>query len=293
MLGTYHAEALLKALSDLYHLHERDALFVFVVARSCEVLNTQGGTFYTVDEEKETLTPQACRGVPLEALKEIPFKFKNGVAGWSALNRKAVALENAQTDDRFNRATDVMTGIKTKTLLCVPIIRQDKVVGLLELINRVDGIFRETDIQFVQYLCNQVAVAIENCELFQKTEELFAYSKSVINSLTGGFISTDANGLVTMCNASACRILGVAEVDVVGHSILTALPLYPAFAAILEVTQKRGIMAQREEITLERSDSTPLLIGYSTFLIQNDAKATLGAGIIFQDLSRFKNAPRS
>ena len=72
-----------------------------------------------------------------------------------------------------------------------PLWRQEKVLGIVELVNRVDGVFRDTDLQFVQQLCLQVGVALENCKLYEDTENLLAYTNSVINSLTGGFISTD------------------------------------------------------------------------------------------------------
>jgi len=45
--------------------------------------------------------------------------------------------------------------------------------------------------QFVQYLAGQGAVAIENCNLFEESQHLVAYTASVIESMTGGFISTD------------------------------------------------------------------------------------------------------
>jgi PAS domain S-box-containing protein len=287
-LGLYHSNALLDALADLHHIHDLNHLYMFVLNRCCDILKAQGGTFFSVREETGEMIPEAAKGVSLSLLKEIPFKFKSGVSGWVATNRKAANVENAPEDERFNRAVDVITGIRTRTILCVPIIRQDKVIAVVEMVNRIDGMFKEADQSFLQHFCNQVGVALENCSLFKKTQDLLAYTDSVINSLSGGFISTGSNGVVTRCNTSACRILTIAEADAVGKPLLAALPQYPAFSAILDVTQKHETSVSRQEIELQKFDGSTMLIGYSTFLIREESGKLLGAGIIFQDLTQLK-----
>lgn len=288
MLGTYHMQSLLEALTDIHHLHEESQLYMFVLNRCGDVLKAQGGTFFSVKEDVGELYPEASKGVSLSLLREIPFKSKQGIAGWAAINRQAVIVENAQTDPRFNRAVDVITGVRTRSLLCVPIIRQDKVMAVVELVNRVDGVFRDQDLEFLQHLCNQIGVALENCKLYKETSDLLAYTNSILNSLTGGFISTDTSGNVTRCNVSACRILSIVPQDVLNKPLLKALPHFPAFSAILDVTQKHETPVNRQEIELQRPDGSAMQLGYSTFLIRSEANRVLGAGIVFQDLTHLK-----
>lgn len=283
-LGTYHMGALLDALSDLHHLHDEAHLYNFVLNRCSDILKAQGGTFFVVKEDVGELIPEAAKGVSLSLLKELPFKMKLGISGWVAVNRLPALVENAQNDDRFNRAIDVITGIRTRSVLCVPVIRKDKLMAIIELVNRVDGIFRDSDLDFLQHMADQVGVALENCRLYRETADLLIYTNSVINSLSGGFLSTDAKGNVTRCNQAACRILGIVQEDVIGKALLKALPQFPAFAAILDVTQKHQSAVTRQEISLQKADGSSMLIGYSTFLIRGDAQVH-GAGILFQDLT--------
>jgi PAS domain S-box-containing protein len=290
MLGTPHTDNLLNALTDLHYIHDKEHLYTFVLNRCSDVLKAQSGTFFSVREETAELYPEATKGISLSLLREIPFKMKMGVSGWVATNRTSVVIENAQGDERFNRAVDVITGIRTRSLLCVPVTRKDRILGVIELVNRVDGVFREPDQEFVEHLAKQVAVAIENCDLFENSRHLVAYTNSVLESLTGGFLSTDTSGNVTRCNAAACRILGINEPDVRNRPILSALPQYPAFSAILDVTQKHEAPVQRQEIQLERPDGGPLVIGYSTFLIRDANRSVLGAAVTFQDLTHLKRA---
>ena len=287
MIGSQHTSALLEALSDLHHIHDEQHLYSFVLNRAADVLKAQGGTFFSIREDAGELYPEASKGVSLALLREIPFKLKLGLAGWCALNRKPILVDNAQADERFNRAVDVITGVRTRSILCVPVTRKDSVLGVVELVNRVDGIFKESDLEFLQYLARQVGVALENCRLYQETQGLLTYTSSVINSLSGGFISIDLKGNVTRCNHSACRILGIVAEDVLGKPLLRALPQYPAFAAILEVTLKHQTPAARQEIELQKPDGTTMLVGYTTFLIRGELQSH-GAGILFQDITQVR-----
>ena len=95
-------------------------------------------------------------------------------------------------------------------------------------------------------------------------------------------------GVVTRFNSADCRILNIVPEDVLHKPILKALPLYPAFSAILDVTQKHETPVNRQEIELQRANGASLLIGYGTFLIRDDSNKSLGAGLIFQDLTNIK-----
>ncbi|MFN0116820.1 MAG: GAF domain-containing protein [Elusimicrobiota bacterium] len=287
MLGTYHMGALLDALEDLHHIHEEAYLYQFVLNRASDVLKAQGGTLFSVREDLGELIPEASKGVSLSLLKEIPFKTKVGISGWCATNQKPLLVENVQNDERFNRAVDVITGVRTRSIIAVPIIRQNQVYAVIELVNRVDGIFRDPDLQFLQHLANQIGIALENCRLYRQTAELLIYTNSVLNSLSSGFISTDPRGIVTRCNAAACRILSINADNVLKKPLLQAIPQYTAFSAILDITQKHQAPVARQEIELQKPDGSPMLIGYHTFLIRSDSQIH-GAGILFQDISHLR-----
>ncbi len=288
-LGTYHMGALLEALSDLHHIHELPMLHLFVLNRCGDILKAQGGTFFAIKEASQELYPVAAKGVPINLLQQIPFKIGSGISGWVAANKKPILLENVQNDPRFNRAVDVITGVKTRSIVCVPVVRHDKLLGVVELVNRSDGVFREQDLLFLEHLCGQIGTAIENCTLYEKMANWTAYTDGVINSLTGGFVSVDPEGLIIQCNATACRILQAQEEKVIVRKVAEAFSQYPALCAILEGTRTNRKVVQREEIELPRSGNVPLIIGYSTFLIRDKSGLSRGSGIIFQDITYLRS----
>lgn len=284
MLGTYHTGALLEALADLHSIHTEDKLYAFVLNRASDVLKAQGGTYFSVREEKGELYPEASKGVALTLLREVPFKMKLGISGWCATNRQPARAESVQSDERFNRAVDVITGIRTRSLLCVPVLRGNVLYGVIELVNRVDGVFREPDQEFLQFFAGHVAVALENCRSRGAIVDRLGYNSGVVSSAGSGIVATDLKGNISLCNAAASRILGIPTGHVLGQPVPVALADYPALAAAIEAAQKRQAPAHRHEAKVQKPDGEKAVIGYSTFIIRAESQH-LGIAMIFQDIT--------
>ena len=274
--------ALLEALADLHQIHSEEKVYTFALNRASDVLKAQGGTYFTVDAAKGELIPEAAKGVSLALLKEVPFKLKLGISGWCATNRKPVRADNVQTDERFNRAIDVITGIRTRSILCVPVVRKETIFGVIELVNRVDGVFREADQEFLQFFARQVGVAIENCRARRAVTEERDYGASLVASAGSGLFATDLKGIVTACNPAARRILGLGEV--LGQTLAQALADFPPLVTALETTQKRQAPMLRQDAKVKRPDGASVNVGFSTFIIRGPSQ-NLGVAMIFQDIT--------
>jgi signal transduction histidine kinase len=92
------------------------------------------------------------------------------IAGWIVTNRKTVRIDNAHTDPRFFADVEQTTGFPTQSLLGVPLITKDKVVGVLEVLNKSNGQFTDENENLLWVLGAQAAVAIENARLFQQSD---------------------------------------------------------------------------------------------------------------------------
>ena len=90
--------------------------------------------------------------------------------GWIVLNRKAVRIADVPGDPRFFDNVDRVTGRPTRSLLGIPLITKNKVVGVLETLNKQRGKFTEGDESVLLVLGAQAAVAIENARLFQQSD---------------------------------------------------------------------------------------------------------------------------
>ena len=95
--------------------------------------------------------------------REIRMPNTLGLAGHVFNSGEGAIVDDAYSDERFNRAVDEMTGYTTKTVLCVPLVTlKGERVGIAQLLNKVDGLFSEDDLQLLQAMVEQAAVAIEH-----------------------------------------------------------------------------------------------------------------------------------
>ena len=118
------------------------------------------------------------------------------------------------------------------------------------------------------------------------------YYRSVLDNLSGGFLSVDLEGSVVYGNQTAGRILHIPMGAVLGKSYQQALAPYPALCAVLKTALDTHTIVHRGEISATHGDAE-MIIGYSTLQIKTGEGNYLGVGIIFQDLTmvlRQKNA---
>ncbi len=92
----------------------------------------------------------------------------SGIAGWIMRNKQPVRVENVQADPRFYSVIDALTSVTTRSLVAVPLITKDRVIGVIEVINKVNGVFDNHDLELLQALASSAAIAIDNAHLYQE-----------------------------------------------------------------------------------------------------------------------------
>ncbi len=151
-----------------------DALLDRMLEISTEVLNAEAGSILLLDEEKDELVFAAATGEKSDKIKEIRVPVGEGVVGWVAREDKPVLIADAQNDPRFFKKADQKTKFKTKTIVAVPLKTKDKLIGVVEVLNKKDDtLFNEEDMNLLEALSNQAAVAIENAKLYENLKQLF------------------------------------------------------------------------------------------------------------------------
>ena len=111
------------------------------------------------------------------------------------------------------------------------------------------------------------------------------YYQSILDNLTGGFLSVDLEGTVVYVNPTAGRILHFPDVNkLIGMEYHQALVNFPALTEVVRDVLATHKTVHRAEVNVLHGDA-PLTIGYSTLQVKNRRGDYLGLGIIFQDLS--------
>jgi serine phosphatase RsbU (regulator of sigma subunit) len=98
----------------------------------------------------------------------IKLKIGEGVAGWVAQHRKAVIIENAQEDSRLSKRADIQRGLSTRTLISVPLVYRDELLGVLSVVNsRGKPFFDSEDLTILESFADLSAVAIIRARLLE------------------------------------------------------------------------------------------------------------------------------
>jgi len=143
------------------------------IEAATRLADAEAGSLLLIDNNAEELFFEVALGDKGEKIKEIRIKKSEGIAGWVAGKGEPVIIHDVQSDPRFFRGVDNISQFVTTDMICVPVKSKDKVAGVLQTINKKSGAFSSDDMEILCALANQVAVAIENANLYQELKETF------------------------------------------------------------------------------------------------------------------------
>lgn len=151
---------------------------------TCELLHCEAATLYLLDRESQELFFEAIVGpASHQALREIRLAVDDkSVAGSVALHRKSVLINDTSKDKRHNKNADQKTKFNTRQMIAVPVCTKGVFVGVLQAINSKRGKFSQAELQLLEILGHQVAIAIENARLFENLSDLFVETVSSLAS---------------------------------------------------------------------------------------------------------------
>ncbi len=167
-LGGYRR--LIEIARDLASTLDLDVLLERIVQAAAEVSGSEAASILLFDDVTQQLYFQVATNLDEPTMRGLAIPLEGSIAGWIVTNRKPIRITNAQQDPRLFANVDRITGNPTRTLLGVPLITKNKIVGVLEALNKEEGKFSDGDESMLSVLGAQAAVAIENARLFQQSD---------------------------------------------------------------------------------------------------------------------------
>jgi HD-GYP domain-containing protein (c-di-GMP phosphodiesterase class II) len=144
------------------------------IEATTRLMKAEVGSLLLVDEEKQQLFFEVALGDREEDIKKITLNLGEGIAGWVAKTGKPLIINAPEKDPHFFKGVDERTEFKTRNLICAPVKVKDKVVGVLEAINKHGREeFDKEDLSLFTSLADQVAIALDNARLYRELEEMF------------------------------------------------------------------------------------------------------------------------
>ena len=142
------------------------SLLEYITDKCMKVMRAEAASIMLMMEDKTELEFRVALGPKGKEIKPYSLTLGQGIGGWVAKNAKPLLIPDAYEDERFDPSFDEKTGFKTKSILCVPLVHQDNIIGVMQALNRIDGKpFTEDDIRIFSIFATQVALAIQNSRL--------------------------------------------------------------------------------------------------------------------------------
>ncbi|KAJ8306218.1 hypothetical protein KUTeg_016763 [Tegillarca granosa] len=148
-----------------------DTVIMKIMNYAKKLVNADRASLFLVDTKTRELyarifdTGKVDENIPQ---KEIRFPMDKGVAGHVASTGHILNIPDAYMDDRFNRNVDLQTGYRTQTLLCMPIYIRGSIIGVVQMVNKLEGIFTKADEESFETFGIYCGLALHHAKLYDK-----------------------------------------------------------------------------------------------------------------------------
>jgi signal transduction histidine kinase/putative methionine-R-sulfoxide reductase with GAF domain len=154
---------------------EQEPLLRNILENAVSILNCEAGTLFLMDEPTGDLIFRVTAGPVAGNLLGQRLPAGTGIAGRAVQLRAPIIENDGQRSPTRYEASDKQTGFVSRSLLAVPMQIKDRVLGVIEVINRRDGLpFVEDDQNILTAFAGQAAVALENARLLALTDQELA-----------------------------------------------------------------------------------------------------------------------
>lgn len=163
-------QRLIELSRDLASTLDLDVLLNRIVHTAADMSNAEAASIMIYDDSKKQLYFQAATNLDKPLMRGLLVPVDESIAGWIYTHREPLIVPDVSKDDRYFGHIEQSTHFTTYSILGVPLITKNKVIGVLEAINKQQGDFTLDDQEILMAMGAQAAVAIENARLFQQSD---------------------------------------------------------------------------------------------------------------------------
>ncbi len=287
----------IELVSDVTAEIELGSLLQRVMTEATKMLNADRATLFLHDQKTNELFSRVAMG---DNVGEIRLPDNVGIAGSVFQSRETINIPHAYADLRFNPAFDKKTGYFTRSILCVPIMNKDGIcIGCTQVLNKSGGGFTDEDESRLKAFTQQVAIALENAQLFEEVAKERTYSDSMLASMSNAVVTINEDGKIATCNKAGLKIFRVSASEIVGKTVEdffsgSRLWMLEKFNQCNELKENIDLMDVTFEVGTEEGGNIDIVSSNVSFLpLENndpegrtDQKSQhLGTLVVIEDIS--------
>jgi GAF domain-containing protein len=148
------------------------ALLQSIVGVARAIFRAKASSILLLDEETDELVFEAAADESSEALIGKRFPSSTGIAGFVLVSRQPLVIEDVVADPRFSRETAESTGFVPKGLMAVPLLHEERALGVLEVLDRPqDAKFTLAEMELLGLFANQAAIALDLLQRARRAQD--------------------------------------------------------------------------------------------------------------------------
>ncbi len=300
-----NTKTLLDILTEVSASLDLDLALKRTLALLNDTVGAEQGTVMLVNPEDNLLHYRAGDGY-LSNLKghgrKTTLKIGEGLAGWVVKHREAALIDDLDQDDRWMSVESDLQ--RHRSAVAAPLMVGEDVIGVLLVFNREVAFFNPEQLNLIKVIAGQVAVAINNANLYKlireqaerlgnmlrSEQEEASRSQAILEAVADGVLVTDSENRISFINASAERILGITSSKVISQTLKEFSGLFGKAANIWHEIIHEWYKAPSEyqegdtyAEQLELEDGRVVLVHLAPVLLRNNV--FLGTVSIFRDIT--------
>jgi Nif-specific regulatory protein len=143
-----------------------------IIDSATRLMEADASSLLLVNPENNKLYFEIALGTKGPEVQRFSLNMGEGIAGWVAANNRSLVVNDVESDSRFYSDISKKINFPTRSILAVPMRVKDRCVGVIEIINKIDGgNFTEQDLEWLEIFAIQAAIAIQNSRSFQRAQE--------------------------------------------------------------------------------------------------------------------------
>ncbi|GIL09081.1 MAG: hypothetical protein BroJett033_5920 [Chloroflexota bacterium] len=155
-----------------------------ILNSALNVVEAQGASLFLVNPaDSNELIVVAAAGYRAEYFVGLRVPFGEGVAGWVAREAHSQLVTDARDDPRFYQRVDEHSGTSTQSLIAVPLIHVEQVIGVIEVVNKLnEHAFDNDDVRLLESMAGTAVVSIANARLFDQAQRRVAELAALLSA---------------------------------------------------------------------------------------------------------------
>jgi signal transduction histidine kinase len=136
-----------------------------------EIIEAEAGSLLLLDETTSRLVFQVSLHGDTQQSAPFALQVGQGIAGWVVKEGEPLLVRDVNEDPRYYKEASEEFGLECHSILCVPLVIKEHVIGAIELINKLDGQFTDEDLELLNSMSATISIAVENARLYTELAE--------------------------------------------------------------------------------------------------------------------------